>query len=106
MFKFIRRNTFISNNIYVRIILIIIYRFNLIWKELWNCLKICFCVWCYYPTYKGALFIDEKLKKFVDSFLPKIVPIADKILGMVGVKREGSSSSSSGSSAPSSKRQN
>jgi len=102
MFKFIGRNTFISDNIYVRIFLIIKHRFNLIWKELWNCLKIAFCLWCYYPTYKGALLIDQKLGKIVDSVLPKIIPVADKILGMIGVKR--GESSSSASSAPSSRK--
>ncbi len=75
-------------------------RFNLIWKELWNCFKICFCLWCYYPTYRGALFIDDKLGKKCDPIFDKILPIANKVLGLVGVKRN----EGSGDSAPSSRK--
>ena len=70
-------------------------RFNLIWKELWNCFKIGFCLWCYYPTYRGALFIDDKIGNKCDAILDKIVPIANKVLGLVGVKRNEDSAPSS-----------
>jgi hypothetical protein len=62
---------------------------------LWNCFKICFCLWCYYPTYRGALFIDDKIGNKCDAILDKIVPIANKVLGLVGVKRNEDSAPSS-----------
>jgi len=42
----------------------------------WTIAKILFAVWLYHPTFKGALFINQKAEKFY--------PIVFKQLEMVG----------------------
>lgn len=43
------------------------------------------CLWCYHDTFKGALFVDDKVGKYIDLAYNKIMPIAGKILGPLGI---------------------
>lgn len=43
------------------------------------------CLWCYHDTFKGALFVDDKAGKYIDLAYDKVMPVAGKVLGLIGV---------------------
>ena len=43
-----------------------------------------FCLWSYYPTYRGALLIDQIAGKYIELAYNMIFPIAGKFLSMTG----------------------
>lgn len=56
----------------------------MICSKIWPTLKSLFCFWAYYETYRGALLIEQKGGKYIDLAAAKALPIAGKILPLLG----------------------
>lgn len=48
-------------------------------------LKAIFCLWLYYDTWRGALFLEDKFGKYIDMAFEKVNPIIGKYMEKIGV---------------------
>ena len=62
-----------------------VYLFDSICIYLYPTIKSLICLWLYYPEYRGALYIDDKISGLVDKFFPlintKVSSIMESVLG-------------------------
>ena len=63
----------------------IIFVLGKISKRIYPTLKLLFALWLYYPEYRGALLIDQKLGNFIDRAYLKVSPVAGKVLSKFGI---------------------
>lgn len=56
---------------------------SLISLKCWPFLKTLFCIWLYYPTYQGALLLEQLCGKYIDMANSSVYPICSKILSIL-----------------------
>ncbi len=56
---------------------------NLISLKCWPFIKTLFCIWLYYPTYRGALLLEQLGGNYIDLANKSVGPVASKILPLL-----------------------
>ena len=63
----------------------IIFILGKISRRIYPFIKVCFHLWLYFPSYRGALLLDQLYGKFIDLAFLKVNPIGGKVLTKIGI---------------------
>ena len=66
----------------------IIFILGKIGKNVFPTIKALFLLWLYYPEYRGALLLEQKLGRYIDSIFLKLNPLIGKILIKIGFQNK------------------
>ena len=59
-------------------------------RKIFPTLKVLFHLWLYYPEYRGALFLEQKLGGLLDKIFQRTNPLVGKLLSYLGIKNKDS----------------
>ena len=57
-------------------------------KSIYPTIKVLFHLWLYYPEYRGALLIEQKLGRYIDIAFLKLNPLVGKFLTLIGIQNK------------------